>query len=208
MPSKSTSSKTDQPHPSEPSLSAEPLGGELERLRDILIGSHARTVSERLDHLEARSGELAAELTKLSAQIAKLSAELKTEIKNASKESDSQLHATRQEILTILTSEVAALRKEGQEQVKRSQAEGQATNDRLQKLAADTAADLRAAQTDLKSQIESQTRDLTTRMNQKDDALSQELRQLAAQLEGKKVARDELAQLLQDIAQRLVKSKS
>ena len=45
-------------------------------------------------------------------------------------------------------------------------------------------------------------------MDQKDDAISQELRQLAATLEEKKVARDELAQLLQDLAQRLGKSKS
>ncbi len=204
-------------------MSPDPLGGELERLRDILIGSHARTVSERLDHLEARSTEMFDEL--------------KEEIKN-----------TRQELINTFNSEIAALRKELQEHAKRSQdglqeyvqrsqaelhehaqrsqkelqdhaarsqTEQQATNDRLQKLAIENqkladeqSANLRAAQTDLQEKIEGQARDITARMDQKDDAISQELRQLAATLEEKKVARDELAQLLQDLAQRLGKSKS
>ncbi len=204
-------------------MSPDPLGGELERLRDILIGSHARTVSERLDHLEARSTEMFDEL--------------KEEIKN-----------TRQELINTFNSEIAALRKELQEHAKRSQdglqeyvqrsqaelhehaqrsqkelqdhaarsqTEQQATNDRLQKLAIENqkladeqSANLRAAQTDLQEKIEGHARDITARMDQKDDAISQELRQLAATLEEKKVARDELAQLLQDLAQRLGKSKS
>ena len=223
MPPKPTSSKTDHPIQPEPSMSPDPLGGELERLRDILIGSHARTVSERLDHLEARSTEMFDEL--------------KEEIKN-----------TRQELINTFNSEIAALRKELQEHAKRSQdglqeyvqrsqaelhehaqrsqkelqdhaarsqTEQQATNDRLQKLAIENqkladeqSANLRAAQTDLQEKIEGQARDITARMDQKDDAISQELRQLAATLEEKKVARDELAQLLQDLAQRLGKSKS
>ncbi|MEK7441124.1 MAG: hypothetical protein AABZ78_10035 [Chloroflexota bacterium] len=223
MPSKSTPSKTDHPVKPESSMSPDPLGGELERLRDILIGSHARTVSERLDHLEARSTEMFDEL--------------KEEIKN-----------TRQELINTFNSEIAALRKELQEHAKRSQdglqeyvqrsqaelhehaqrsqkelqdhaarsqTEQQATNDRLQKLAIENqkladeqSANLRAAQTDLQEKIEGQARDITARMDQKDDAISQELRQLAATLEEKKVARDELAQLLQDLAQRLGKSKS
>ena len=223
MPPKPTSSKTDHPIQPEPSVSPEPIGGELERLRDILIGSHARTVSERLDHLEARSTEMFDEL--------------KEEIKN-----------TRQELINTFNSEIAALRKELQEHAKRSQdglqeyvqrsqaelhehaqrsqkelqdhaarsqTEQQATNDRLQKLAIENqkladeqSANLRAAQTDLQEKIEGHARDITARMDQKDDAISQELRQLAATLEEKKVARDELAQLLQDLAQRLGKSKS
>ena len=204
-------------------MSPDPLGGELERLRDILIRSHARTVSERLDHLEARSTEMFDEL--------------KEEIKN-----------TRQELINTFNSEIAALRKELQEHAKRSQdglqeyvqrsqaelhehaqrsqkelqdhaarsqTEQQATNDRLQKLAIENqkladeqSANLRAAQTDLQEKIEGHARDITARMDQKDDAISQELRQLAATLEEKKVALDELAQLLQDLAQRLGKSKS
>ncbi|MEK7809457.1 MAG: hypothetical protein AAB571_10320 [Chloroflexota bacterium] len=223
MPPKPTSSKTDHPVKPESSMSPDPLGGELERLRDILIGSHARTVSERLDHLEARSTEMFDEL--------------KEEIKN-----------TRQELINTFNSEIAALRKELQEHAKRSQdglqeyvqrsqaelhehaqrsqkelqdhaarsqTEQQATNDRLQKLAIENqkladeqSANLRAAQTDLQEKIEGHARDITARMDQKDDAISQELRQLAATLEEKKVARDELAQLLQDLAQRLGKSKS
>jgi hypothetical protein len=214
MPSKSASSKTGQPIQPDPNVSPDPLGGELERLRDILIGSHARTVSERLDHLEARTVELSNEFA----------GDLKEEIKHTRQDHDSQLRATRQELINTFTSEIAALRKELQEQAKRSQKELQehaersqkelqATNDRLQKLAAENqklaaeqSANLRAAQTDLKLQIESQTRDLTARMEQRDDTLSQELRQLAAKIEEKKVARDELAQLLQDLARQIAKS--
>jgi len=217
------SSKTDHPIKPESSVSPEPIGGELERLRDILIGSHARTVSERLDHLEARSAEMFDEL--------------KEEIKNTRQENDSQLRATRQELINTFTSELAALRKELQEQAKRSQkelqdhaersqkelqdvakrsqTEQQAADERLQKLAteqqkfaAEQSANLRVAQTDLQEKIEGQARDITARMDQQDDAISQELRQLAATLEEKKVAREELAQLLQDLAQRLGKSKS
>ena len=203
MPPKSTASKNDPPIKPELDAPAEPLGGELERLRDILIGSHARTVSDRLNHLEARSTEI----TQLSSDITNLSAELKAEIKNTLKESDSHLQATRQEMLNIFTAEVAALRKELHEQAQRSQTEQQATNDRLQKLAAESDANLHATQTNLQNQIEDKARDIVGRMNQKDDGIIQELRQLAAQLEEKKVARDDLAQLLQDLAQHLGKSK-
>ncbi|RMH00823.1 MAG: hypothetical protein D6706_02915 [Chloroflexi bacterium] len=160
----------------------QPTSNDIEQLRDILFGHHARAIENRLDHLEKRLDTTRREWNEM----------LETRINKLAESSNSQLATTRQEFAEQLqalqkeiTSSIEKLATEFQNQLASTRQE---FTDKIDRLADELTERLSAAQSESR---------------QRDDDLRQELLTLSAWLDNKKASRETLADLLIEMGRKL-----
>lgn len=188
---------------------------ELERLREILYGSQSRTQEQRLARLEARQETLRQELTSLvndkisslqdtlTIQLGELRRELSNLLQQQSQEQQAQLQASRKELLQRMD-------QQDNELAEKARSNQQSLNEKVERLAAESITQARNVQKELGERIDRQnaeqierSRALQQETRQRDEALRDELTTLAAALDGKKISRQDMSQMLAELAYRL-----
>lgn len=197
-----------------PNPEVEPMNDELGRLRDILFGSHSRSMDKRL-------GELEAEIQSTRRELAEI---FNDRIQNLAETSNKQVTETRNEFSRKLeiqsadqVNQARAVQKDLAERLERQGHELSAQSSAIQKelsyglekLEADFLRQVRAVQKELTDHIERVNAEQTERLRslqadvrQRDEWLHNELAALATSLEHKKASRQELGQVLVEMGLR------
>jgi uncharacterized protein YPO0396 len=189
----SNKSNAGQPSPHLHSAPAQPkaeaVTGDLERLRDIIFGQHARTIEERLNAVEAEVERLHRELTEALNSLGDTSA--------------SELTTARRELKQRLDEQVAAHAQALQQSFDshRSEQAAQFGNieRRIEQLSADLFAQMRMARQELTERLDHGSTD----SRQRHDALRQEILALIKSLDESKSSRQDLGQMLIELGRKI-----
>lgn len=180
------SQKSEEPTKSNQSAnSSESRSGELENLREILFGNQARATEDRLNQLEEN---------------------LQTVQRNFTDALNKQNTALR-EVTAAAEKDLAA---QISNQASLAKANHQALEESINQLRADTKRQIEDLQTTISQELETlrdnvsnQIRRLQNESRQRDDDLRQELLTVSSWLDSKLTPRQDLGQMLMEIAQRL-----
>lgn len=195
--------------------SAPLIGAELERLREILYGSQARSLEHRLSQLKGQLETIQQALTDtFNERISTLETHVTNNVRQVQQNFGTQIeeHASEQSASLRSTHQsfTSQLDKQNLDRLTELRALQRDLNERLDKHTTDFFGQLRALQNQLDERLENLNtthnehwRTLQAESRQRNEHLRQELLSLAAALEHHKISRHELGRMLQEVGQRL-----
>lgn len=168
-------------------VSADETEGNVDKIRDILFGSQMRDYEQRLDALEKR----------LTQRIERSSRDLERRIE--------RLDAFARREVDKLAEQVKVERKERTTDAKKGAGDLSDFADQVEAWFTEVDEQLSSEAKDLRSLVHEQANDLTTQIREAHDQLHATLQKETTQLADGKLAREDLAALLSEVAMRLTK---